>query len=79
VEIILVEKIEKWCLQKASCIFVTTREIKDRYCDKYQLPTSKIMVIPNFIDTSIFYPIPEIKAVKGRICFVGRLEPIIKY
>lgn len=72
----IVEKLEKWCLRQARCIFVTTQEIKDRYCIKYRLSNRKITVIPNFIDTAIFHPDPQIKPIKGRICFVGRLAPI---
>ncbi len=71
-----VDFLERWCLRLSHCIFVTTQEIKERLSEKYHIPADKIIVIPNYIDTDIFHPDPEINPIKGRICFVGRLDPI---
>lgn len=75
-KVTMVDILEKWCLCQAQCVFVTTQVIKDRFCEKYGLPQSKITVIPNFIDTSIFHPNYDIDPIKGRVCYVGRLDPI---
>lgn len=72
----LVNQMEKWCLLNSDMIFVTTNEIKDRLLEKYNLAIDKIHIIPNFIDTNIFYPNPEIIKEKRSICYVGRLTPI---
>lgn len=41
----------------------------------YALPSSKVAVIPNFVDTDIFTPREDITCEPGLVAFVGRIAP----
>jgi len=56
---------------KIICVSQDTRDILVRY---YHIPSKKMLVIPNGIDTSIFFPIPGIKKIPNSLLFVGRLD-----
>lgn len=38
--------------------------------------TDRIVVVPNYVDCSIFRPLPQVTPEPGRVLFVGRLEPV---
>ena len=54
---------------------VTTEALKKYVVENYRVDESKIVVIPNFVNTEVFKPMSEVKKEKGRICFIGRLVP----
>lgn len=70
----LVSSIENFVYKKADVIIVSSTKAKKNIKKQYRIPSSKIEVIPNYIDIDLFQP-KEIKKEKGRICFVGRLSP----
>jgi glycosyltransferase involved in cell wall biosynthesis len=41
----------------------------------YRLPRRKVAVIPNFVDTNLFRPRPDVSCVPGLVAFVGRIAP----
>ncbi len=67
--------LEKLAFRYSDTSIVTTLEIKKEVIKRYRIPSNKINVIPNPVDIHIFRPIPDIKKVQGRLCFIGRLSP----
>lgn len=75
---------EKKVISKANRIIAATLAEKSQLEFLYDVPSSKISVIPPGVDTRHFYPIPkdEAKEVVGvpentrTILFVGRIEPL---
>lgn len=70
----LVSGLELLGFKVADKIVVTTEEMKDYIIQHYGLLKDKIVVIPNYINTSVFKPLPEVRKEPGRICFVGALK-----
>lgn len=70
----LVSLIERFIYKKADAIVVTSARAKKDIEQHYRISSSKVHIIPNYIDTDLFRP-KEAKKEKGRICFVGRLSP----
>lgn len=70
----LVSLIENFIYKKADTIILTFTKAKKDIEKQYKIPSSKIEVIPNYIDTDLFKP-REVRKEKARICFVGRLSP----
>ena len=58
---------------KADKIVVTTESSAKEIRKRYSLPTSKIVVIPNYVDTDVFRRIPVEKGENIRIGYIGRL------
>jgi len=71
----LVSIIEKRAFKYADASIVTTHLIKEEIIRRYRIPSDKINVIPNPVDTDLFRPAPGIEKVSGRLCFIGRLSP----
>ncbi|MDA2922511.1 glycosyltransferase family 4 protein [Patescibacteria group bacterium AH-259-L07] len=69
--IILVEKLA-YC--HADRIIITSVGDKNFIQKRFQVPASKIEVIPNYIDTKLFHP-TKTKPEPNTISFVGRLSP----
>jgi len=72
-KILLVSLIERFIYKKADAIVVTSPRAKKDIEQHYRISSSKIYIIPNYIDTDLFKP-KNVKKEKGRICFVGRLS-----
>jgi glycosyltransferase involved in cell wall biosynthesis len=53
---------------------VTTDKIRDMVLDRYPVPDDRIRVIPNYVNTDVFRPAPEVVREKGQIVFIGRFE-----
>ena len=69
-------RIESKVLPAADRIVVTTAEISDAICDRYQIPQQRIAVIPNYVDTSLFSPGMESDSARHGLIFIGRFtEP----
>lgn len=66
-------QIEKQVFTSANHIVVTTHEMVQSISERFPQLTSRISVIPNYVDTSIFKPAGENDASESRLCFVGRL------
>lgn len=69
----LIQILQSLSLRKSTSIIVTTREMKEKLVNRYQLPEVKISVVPNYVDIELFKPPVNRHSVPGRLCFVGRL------
>ncbi len=67
--------LQKFVLQKAAMVVLTTKEMEQQVISVYGVLPQRITVIPNYVDTDRFHPMAEIEKIPGRVCFVGRLEP----
>lgn len=67
--------LEPFILKRSTAVIVTTTELQS-YVQR-NVPTSKIHLIPNGVDTSIFKPTNQQKTDQSKpvILFVGRLNP----
>jgi len=59
--------------ENANHIVVTTHTMKSYVVEKYNVISSKISVVPNYVMTGLFSPGDE-KELPNRICFIGRLH-----
>ncbi|HUS70380.1 MAG TPA: glycosyltransferase family 4 protein [Anaerolineae bacterium] len=66
--------LEQRVLASADRVVVTTRAMQDAVVQRYQVPLDRIVVIPNYVDTDLFHPNPDVGGRSRRICFVGRLD-----
>lgn len=69
-----VYNLERQAFQEADIGVVTTEAIRDMIIERHEVPGEKLRVIPNFVNTDIFRPMPEIAKEPGLICFVGKFE-----
>lgn len=69
----LISIIEAFTYRSARAIIHTTQQDADFVAKRYHVDTAKRHVIPNWIDTDLFKPMPVEKQPRT-ICFVGRLE-----
>lgn len=66
------QKIEARVFSRAAHIVVTTVAMKESIEKKYGIRSQKISIIPNYVLTDIFCPLPT-DSIKNRVCFIGRL------
>jgi glycosyltransferase involved in cell wall biosynthesis len=67
--------LEKVCLKLADVCVVASERDAEYIRKKHRISDSRIRVVPNFVDTDLFRPMPEIEREEGLISFVGRLAP----
>jgi len=67
----LIHIIEWICYRSADAIIVTSQEAKQYVSKTFGIPSGKIVVIPNYIDTELFRPL-NIEKIANRLIFVGR-------
>lgn len=72
----LMHRLANFVMEKATQIIFTTAEMKRYAIETYAIPSGKISVIPNYIDTELFKPQPSTRKVPGRILAIGRLNSI---
>ena len=70
---IIVHIIEKIVYRASDKIILTSENDKKYVESKFNITSSKIKIIPNYIDTELFKPM-IVKKEEDRICFIGRLE-----
>jgi glycosyltransferase involved in cell wall biosynthesis len=71
----LAHRLERLALRRADAVILTTAAMKQQVAGQYGIAPERIAVIPNFVDTELFRPDPQVTPLPGRILFVGRLEP----
>ncbi len=71
----LIRRLERFSFTQADCVVVTTAAMAE-YIKIYGISDEKTAIIPNYVDTTLFCPLPSIEKVKGQICFVGRLTAV---
>lgn len=67
--------LESWLYRFCNLALVSSKADKKYLQKKYHLPSSKIKVLANYVDTNLFKPDPKVPKLKGKIIFVGRLHP----
>jgi len=67
--------LERWSYRLADRVVLSAPWMQDFFQHLHSLPPGKIMVIPNYVDTELFSPRPELRREPGRLLFVGRLTP----
>ena len=67
--------LERLVLRGADRIVVAADADADRVVDRYDIDRTRITVIPNFVDTTRFRPLPDVAPEPRRVVFIGRLEP----
>ena len=73
IRLYLIKKLEDFSLSGANHIVLTSLEMKQIVVNTYGLSENTITVIPNYVDTQLFHPLPSIKRIRGQVCYVGRL------
>lgn len=71
----IIDRLQRWTLRRADRIFLTTTAMKVHVAKRYGVAQELITVVPNYVDTECFHPMPELPKIPGRICYVGRLHP----
>lgn len=72
----LIDQLQAFSFRQANRVCLTSLQMKEQVAATYALPADKITVIPNYVDTERFAPQSNGCKISGRICFVGRLDPI---
>mgnify|MGYP001158682116 CR=1 FL=1 len=67
-------KLEKEMFEKADALILTTPSMRDDVVRRMPTLKQKIRVIPNYVDTSLFKPMNDMKK-QYDVVFVGRLTP----
>jgi len=67
-------RLERWVFGSADEVIVATEADRDTVLARYHLDAGRVSVIPNYVDTAIFRPMPDTKPEPGRVTFVGRLD-----
>ena len=65
--------LEREVFPNADRVVLTTSAMRDRVVADYSLPAKRALVIPNYVCTDVFRPMPE-RQQHETICFVGRLS-----
>ena len=67
------QRTEARVFRGAERVVVTTAAMKQTVVSSYGLSGAKVRVIPNYVCTDHFHPLPELRC-PGTLCFVGRLD-----
>lgn len=65
---------EGFALRRAKVVFTASNSDKNYISRTFQISKKSIKVVPNAIDTELFKPDQKIKAIPGRILYIGRLS-----
>jgi glycosyltransferase involved in cell wall biosynthesis len=65
---------ERFSLRHASCVVVTTTRLQAYMEDRHRIPSERIRVTPNYVDTELFRPLPSLGREPRHILFVGSLK-----
>jgi glycosyltransferase involved in cell wall biosynthesis len=73
-EAIAARELERRVFTAADAVIVTTESMKQTVANEYQVPSRRVNVVPNYVETETFRPQP--KAHTGfSVVYVGRLAP----
>jgi glycosyltransferase involved in cell wall biosynthesis len=72
----LIDLLQALAFRQANKVFLTSQDMARNVSHKYQIPNKRISVIPNYVDTELFRPMPEETALPQRICYTGRLDAV---
>ena len=68
-------ELERGVFTAADQVVVTTCVMRDTVTHDYGIPEERISVGPNYVETDLFRPLPDVRQEPKRICFIGRLRP----
>lgn len=68
-------ELEAEAFARADRVALTTERMRRRALERHDLDPGKVHVVPNYVETDVFAPDPDIEPEPGRVCFVGRLAP----
>jgi|TARA_B100000315_G_scaffold256889_1_gene304038 glycosyltransferase involved in cell wall biosynthesis len=71
---VLARRLERVIFRAADAIIVAGDADRATVITRYGIDDDRTYVIPNYVDTSRFRPMPEIPHEPGRVIFIGRLE-----
>jgi glycosyltransferase involved in cell wall biosynthesis len=67
-------RLERQACRAADIVIVAAEADRATIVDRYGIDAGRVHVVPNYVDTSIFRPLPEIARESGHLVFVGRLD-----
>jgi glycosyltransferase involved in cell wall biosynthesis len=67
-------RLERQAFRAADAVIVAAEADRRTIIDRYGLEPGPLHVIPNYVDTAVFRPMPEVTRDPGRITFIGRLD-----
>lgn len=67
--------LQKGALRGATRITVTSDDAKAMVEKRQGIVAERIQVIPNYVDTTAFRPLPDVSRIAGRVLYIGRLHP----
>lgn len=68
-------EVERLAFTQSDRAVVPTLAMQYEVSVTYNLPAERISLIPNYVQTDLFKPLPHLRPIAGRICFVGRDAP----
>jgi glycosyltransferase involved in cell wall biosynthesis len=66
--------LERQAFRAADLVIVAAQADRSTIVERYHIPADRVHVIPNYVDTTAFRPMPELVREPGRVTFVGRLD-----
>lgn len=67
-------RLERLAVRAADAVIVATAGDRDTIVGRYGLARERTHLVPNFVDTDAFRPLPDVPREPGRVTFVGRLD-----
>lgn len=67
----LIRRLERFAFRHADRAVVTTPQMREYVAREHGVPPERIAVLPNYVNTDRFRPLPEIVPEAGRVLFVG--------
>lgn len=66
-------RLERWVFRAADLAITAGPADRQTVIDRYGIDAGRVHVIPNYVDTAAFRPLPDVTPHPGRITFTGRL------
>lgn len=66
--------LERTIFRAADAVIVAAEADRRTIVDRYALAQSRVHVVPNYVETELFRPMPELRREPGRVLFIGRLD-----
>jgi glycosyltransferase involved in cell wall biosynthesis len=66
--------VERLVVRSADCVVMAGADDAAEIVRRHRVDRDRIRIVPNFVDTSRFRPLPDVPAEPGHIVFVGRFE-----
>lgn len=67
-------RLERRAVRAADVVIVATEADRQTLVRRHSLDGDRVHVIPNYVDTTLFRPMPEVAREPGRVVFIGRLD-----